>query len=178
MVGVVLVGQREIERMQRTLAAFVVLERVDRGDPRFDCGIGQSLNNIKEVFVEFRRERVDVLIDVQELGDESPRFARDGRKVGQLLRRFPEHVRIMTWVAGKCKGKVGNGREVAHKGGCLGGFGVGKGVGLGILGSSCTRSRAAEVTSLMFVRPQHGHDYMSVPRRLSKSPPPDVIDKR
>ena len=118
-VGVVFVGQGEVEGIQRTLAAFVVLERVDCGDPGFDCGIGQSLNNIKEVFVEFRRERVDVLIDVQKLGDESTRFMRDGRKVGELLRRFPEHVRIMTWVAGKCKGKVGKGREVAHKGGCL-----------------------------------------------------------
>ncbi|MFO0855901.1 MAG: hypothetical protein U0640_00935 [Phycisphaerales bacterium] len=168
-IGVVLVGQREIERMQRTLAAFVVLERVDRRDPRFDFGISQFLNNIKEVLVELRRERVDVLIDVQKLGDEATRFARDWRKISELLRRFPEHVRIMTWVAGKCKGKVGKDREVAHKGGCLGGFGMGNGVRLGISRSSCASCLAAVVTSLMFVC--HIKDMTCQDDAVSLSPP-------
>ena len=84
-VGVVFVGQREIERMQRTLAAFVVLERVDRRDPRFDFGNSQSLNNIKEVLVELRRECVDVLIDVQKLGEDATRLGREGWEIGQLL---------------------------------------------------------------------------------------------
>ena len=68
-VGVALARERDVESMKSPFAAFVVLERVDRRDPRFDFGISQFLNNIKEVLVELRRECVNVLIDVQKLGD-------------------------------------------------------------------------------------------------------------
>ena len=63
-VGVVFVGQGEVEGIQRTLAAFVVLERVDCGDPGFEGRVAEFLDDVEEVFVQLVGEFGDVLIDV------------------------------------------------------------------------------------------------------------------
>lgn len=84
-VGVVLVGECAVEGGEGAFAAFVVFEGVDRGDPRFDRGVGEFLHDVEEVFVQLAREFVDVLVTVQERGEEAAGILREWRQVGQLV---------------------------------------------------------------------------------------------
>lgn len=84
-VGIALARERDIESMKSPFAAFVVFEGVDSGDPDFDRGVAEFLNDVEEVFAQLVGEFVDVLIDIQERGDEAAGVGRERGKVGELL---------------------------------------------------------------------------------------------
>lgn len=74
--------QRGVECAEGAFATFVVLYRVDRGDPLLDRGIAKFVDEVEEVLVEFGGEIFDILIGVDERGDQAPGFVRDLREVG------------------------------------------------------------------------------------------------
>ncbi len=78
-------SQCGVECGESSLAAFVVFECVNGGNPGFDRGVAEFLDDVEEVFVQLCGEFVDVLIDIQERGDEAAGFVWDGWKVGELL---------------------------------------------------------------------------------------------
>ncbi len=84
-VGVALAGEGDVECVEGAFAAFVVFEGVDSGDPDFDRGVAEFLNDVEEVFAQLVGEFVDVLIDIQERGDEAAGVGRERGKVGELL---------------------------------------------------------------------------------------------
>lgn len=73
-VGIALAGESVIQGAQRSLAAFVVFERVDGGDPHFDDGVAEFVDDIEEVVVQVLGELIDVLIEVDERGDKAARL--------------------------------------------------------------------------------------------------------
>ncbi len=89
--GVVVVGERRVEGTEGALAAFVVFERDERVDPRCDGGVLQLCDGFEEVLFQRRGEFGDVLINVEERGDEFALLRSDGRERATLLEGFPEH---------------------------------------------------------------------------------------
>lgn len=72
------IGQRGIERVQCAFSARSVGERGESGEPGFDHGVREFLHQVKQVLLRVLGEFEDVLICIEERGDEPAVFERQG----------------------------------------------------------------------------------------------------
>lgn len=84
-VGIVVVGECGVEAAEGAVAAFIVFECDEGGDPRRGCWVLQLCDCFEEVLVQNVGEFGDVLIDVKERGDELSLLRSEGREGAKLL---------------------------------------------------------------------------------------------
>ncbi len=83
--------ERCVERAERAFAAGVIFERGEGGEPGFDGGVGEFLDELEKVLLETFGELKDVVIGVQERGDEAAGFEGKSGESVEWIVRFPEH---------------------------------------------------------------------------------------